>query len=135
MNNKVSEAVLAVAGLEEFTAANAGVFRKQVCAALDGHSIVEVDLSRTKAMDCAGLGALIAVRNLAYSRHGGVRLVGVTPVVQRLFDVVRAGDLFEVVDAKAPEDNPFLNAPGLSFQPPLIPAYSPSDFSMLSASH
>jgi anti-anti-sigma factor len=110
METKIDGTVLMIAGLEEFTAANAGVFRTQVCAALNGHSVVEVDLSRTTAMDCAGLGALVAVRNLAHRRNGAVRLMGATPVVQRLFEVVRAEDLFEVVNVKAQEKPSFVGA-------------------------
>ena len=51
-------------------------------------------------MDCAGLGALIAVRNLARDRNGVVRLVNPTPTVQLLFDAVRATDIFEMANAR-----------------------------------
>ena len=51
-------------------------------------------------MDCAGLGALIALRNLARGRNGGVRLLNRTPIVQQLFDVVRAGHMFEIVNTR-----------------------------------
>jgi len=51
-------------------------------------------------MDCTGLGALIALRKLARARNGGVRLVNPTPTVQRLFDVLRAGELFEIVNTR-----------------------------------
>jgi anti-anti-sigma regulatory factor len=55
-------------------------------------------------MDCAGLGALIALRNLARARNGAVRLLNPTPTVQRLFDVVRAEEIFEIVNT--PTDTP-----------------------------
>jgi anti-anti-sigma regulatory factor len=51
-------------------------------------------------MDCAGLGALIALRNLARDRNGVVRLVNPTPTVQLLFDAVRATDIFEMANAR-----------------------------------
>ena len=56
-------------------------------------------------MDCTGLGALIALRKLARARNGGVRLVNPAPIVQRLFDEVRAGQIFEIVITR-PTDHP-----------------------------
>ena len=121
METTESGTVLTVAGLEELTAANADQFRNQVCAALDGHTVVEIDLSRTKTMDCAGLGALIAVRHLTCCRNGGVRLLGLTQAVQRLFDVVRAGCLFDIVNVEAPE-NPSLGRSSASL-PLSLPSF------------
>ena len=85
------------------TAANHELFRNQICAELNGHATIEIDLSRTSFMDCAGLGALIALRNQARARDGGVRLVNPTPPVQRLFDIVQAGEIFEIVNARPTE--------------------------------
>jgi len=42
METTDSGTVLTVAGLEELTAANADQFRNQVCAALDGHTVVDI---------------------------------------------------------------------------------------------
>ena len=82
------------------TAANHELFRNQICAELNGHATIEIDLSRTRFMDCAGLGALIALRKLAHARNGAVRLVNPTPAVQGLFDVTRAGEIFEIVNTR-----------------------------------
>jgi anti-anti-sigma factor len=95
-----STEALRVEGLTELTAANCKLFRKQVCAALNGHTIVEIDLSQTMSLDCAGLGALIAVRNLARPRNCIVRLVNPTSPVQQLLDLVRAGRIFEIVHTR-----------------------------------
>src|SRR5438876_3189919 len=100
MGARIAEEVLTVGGVEELTAANQELFRKQICTALNGHTTIEIDLSRTTFMDCTGLGALIALRKLARARNGGVRLVNPTPTVQRLFDVLHAGELFEIVNTQ-----------------------------------
>src|ERR1043165_3836848 len=71
----IGTGILSVAGYAELTAANSNRFRKEVCGALNGHKIVEVDLSQTTTMDCTGLGALIALRNLALARKGAARLM------------------------------------------------------------
>jgi anti-anti-sigma factor len=92
--------VLTVAGYDELTAATCKVFRKQVCAALNGHTEVEIDLSQTTAIDCAGFGALIAIRNLTRGRNA-VRLINPTSQVQQLLDLMRAGQIFEIVKTTA----------------------------------
>jgi anti-anti-sigma factor len=88
----------------ELTAANNEQFRKQICTALNGHTTLEVDLSRTTSMDCAGLGTLIALQNLTRDRNGAMRLMNPTQAVQRLFDVVCAGHMFEIVNARPTAD-------------------------------
>ena len=104
MASKIANQVLTVGGFAELTADNNEQFRKEICTALNGHTTIEIDLSRTTFMDCTGLGALIALRKLARARNGGVRLVNPTPTVQRLFDVVRAGQMFEIVNARPTAD-------------------------------
>jgi len=103
MKVKIANEVLTVGGFAELTAVNDELFRKQICTDLNGHTTVEIDLSRTRFMDCTGLGALIALRNQARARNGGVRLVNPTGSVQRLFDVVRAGEIFEIVNTRPTE--------------------------------
>ena len=93
----VGDRVLRVMAEAELTAAHSRRFRKQVRAALNGHTSVEIDLSHTTTLDCAGLGALIAIRNLARDRKGVVRLVNPGAGVQQLLELMRAGELFELV--------------------------------------
>jgi len=94
------EEVLTFGGFEELTAANADIFRKEFQAAVNGHKVIEVDLSQTTFMDCGGLGALIALRNLARDHNGIVRLLNPTPLVHFFFEVMGVGNIFEIVDAK-----------------------------------
>ena len=93
----IAEDVLTLVGLAELTAANSHRFRNKVCAALNGHKVVEIDLAQTTSMDCAGLGALIAIRNLTCSRSGVVRLMNPTSPVRQLLDLTRTGQIFEIV--------------------------------------
>jgi anti-sigma B factor antagonist len=100
MGVTIAEEVLTFGGFKELTAANADMFRKEVHAAVNGHKVIEVDLSQTTFMDCGGLGALIGLRNFARGRNGVMRLVNPTPAVRRLFDAVNAGQMFEIVNAQ-----------------------------------
>ena len=93
-----AEKVLRVRGLRKMTAANSKLFRKTVCAALDEQTEIEIDLSRTTSVDCAGLGALVAVRNRICGRNGIVRLMNPSPSVQQLLNLMRAGQAFEIVN-------------------------------------
>ena len=65
MGIRVSNEVLRVGGFAELTAANSDKVGRKIRAGLNGHTTIEIDLSRTTFMDCTGLGALIALRNLA----------------------------------------------------------------------
>jgi anti-anti-sigma factor len=94
-----SEQVLKVVGFEGMTAANCHLFRKTACAAWTGHTDVEIDLSETTSIDCAGIGALIAVRNLTVEHNGVARLMNPTSTVQQMLDLTRTGHLFEIVNA------------------------------------
>jgi len=95
----LSDPVLRVVGLAEMTATNCNLFRKTASAAWNGHTDVEIDLSQTIFMDCAGLGALIAVGKLTHERHGVARLMNPTSSVQQLLELTRTWQLFEIVNA------------------------------------
>ena len=88
-----------IEGFAELTDANCKLFRKQVCAALNGRTVVEIDLSRTTCMDCAGLGVDFSRQ---FSRPPERRSAPPqsTSAVQQLLDLVRAGLVFEIVNTR-----------------------------------
>jgi anti-anti-sigma factor len=100
MEVTMAKTVLTVVGFAELTAANSKLFRNKVGAALNGHTVVEIDLSRTTIMDCAGVGALIALRHLIRGGNGVVRLMNPTSPVQQMLDLVRAGQILEIVTTR-----------------------------------
>lgn len=57
-----------------------------------------VDLSATRLMDSAGLGALILVRQHAAARRQVVRLRGVSEEIRLLLVLTKLEDLFEIED-------------------------------------
>jgi anti-anti-sigma factor len=102
-----SEQILRIVGFTEMTAANCNQFRKAACAAWNGHTDVEIDLSQTTLIDCAGVGALIAAGKLARGRNGVARLMNPTSSVQQLLELTRTGQLFDIVNTN--ETDPAAN--------------------------
>jgi len=98
METEIAEKVLTVVGFAELTASNSKLFVKRVRAALNEHTVVEIDLSQTTCMDCTGLGALIAIGNPVHHRKIVVRLINPTSQVQQLLHVMHAGQILEIVD-------------------------------------
>jgi len=94
------EKVLSVAGTRVLTTATARKFRERVFAALNGHDVIEVDLSGTTFLDCGGLGALIALRNATRDRKGRMRLLNPTPPVEQVLNLLEAQRVFEIVTAR-----------------------------------
>lgn len=105
---------LNVSGVRELSAANARLFRNEVCARLapELHH-VDIDLSQTGLVDSCGLGALVSLYKAAndQSNNGGVtvRLINPQPPVQQVFELTRMHRLFEIVAARGSsngDDNP-----------------------------
>ena len=65
-----------------------GVLREQAPA------VVEVDLAGVVFLDCAAIGALVAVRNAAIEAGGEMRVSHLQPIVRRVLDVTGLLDLF-----------------------------------------
>lgn len=104
--------VVTLGGIRELSAANAEVFRQGAHAAMNGQKVIEIDLSQTTVMDCAGLGALIALRNRARDRNARVHLLNPTIPVQGLLA------LMQVACGCGTSGG----IPGLASRPPFIPA-------------
>lgn len=74
-------------------------FRRTVEDALarlpEGGTLI-VDLARTRAVDSAGLGALVVIQRRAAARQQTVRLVNVTDELRSLLTLSRLADLFDM---------------------------------------
>ena len=61
-----------------------------------GVTQIVMDLSMIDSVDSSGIGLLIATRNSLAKVGGGLRIIGVSPRIQQLFDVMRLGRHFEI---------------------------------------
>jgi anti-sigma B factor antagonist len=98
MKTSSHAATLLVTEIAELDASSAAAFRDGVREVLaPGHTVLEVDLSRTTFLDSSGLGALIGLHKTMCARQGRVRVVNPTPTVQQILELTRLHQLFEIV--------------------------------------
>ncbi|MBA4866385.1 STAS domain-containing protein [Streptomyces sp. PSKA54] len=62
----------------------------------DGYTRLVVDCSRLEFCDSTGLNVLLGARLKADAQGGGVHLVGMRPVVARVFEITGADAVFTV---------------------------------------
>jgi len=88
------------------------VLREQTPAVLD------VDLGRVAFLDCAGVGALVAVRNAAV--HAGIqlRVTHLQRIVRRVLDLVGLLDVLTRIDRPRPRPAPSRTAVTPTATPP-----------------
>src|SRR4051812_18729817 len=65
----------------------------------DGYARLVVDCSRLEFCDSTGLNVLLGARLKAEAAGGGVHLVGMRPVVARVFEITGADAVFTVHDS------------------------------------
>jgi anti-anti-sigma factor len=96
---------LSVSEIDQLAAVNSRSFQAELRAALPSNiRQIDLDLSQTAMMDCSGISALIALRNLALQRNPdlSIRLFNAPAAVQRIFKLTEAGHLFAVAPSPSP---------------------------------
>lgn len=89
---------LAISGVGELNAANAGGFRDDIRAALQKDTTtIDIDLSVTTFVDSSGLGALIALQKTMTDRGGVVRIVNPRANVLQILELTRLHRVFEIL--------------------------------------
>lgn len=82
---------------EPITLALAGELRPQLQQLIaEGVSSIVIDLSMVDLVDSSGIGLLIATHNSLAKAGGGLRVIGVSPDIERLFKVMRLDRHFTV---------------------------------------
>ena len=90
---------LDVSGINALNAANSQTFRRVLCGSLPaGVTTIKLDLSDTQAIDCRGLGALVALQKCAArkNRKVAINVMNLSPRIQRLFELTHMNRFFEV---------------------------------------
>lgn len=105
MKIEISDDTMRVTDLPDLTEPQAAAFQAELSAALPEHpGVIEVDLGRTKHVDCSGLGALVAVYDQAQQRNRGatLRVVDPPPPVRQLIELTRLHRIFSIVERAVP---------------------------------
>ena len=85
---------------EDLDARNSQEAREQLKKLIgEGHHQLVIDLSSLSFIDSSGLGALVAALKAARQHGGNVRLCGLTPGVQSIFELTRLSRVFDVYDS------------------------------------
>lgn len=82
--------VLEVSEIEELDTAHSNAFQTAVTAALPAFpSTIDIDLTRTRFVDCGGLGALVALRKTArrHNCNATLRLVNPPRELRRIVEL------------------------------------------------
>ncbi len=104
MNILQRDGILTVNQVKHLVAANAGLFREKVQAAMSPElKAIEVDFSEVDRVDSHGIGALLLVHKTACNRHGEVplRLLNPQTSVQQVIELTRMHRIFEIVKRPA----------------------------------
>jgi anti-anti-sigma factor len=84
-----SPATVRVAVVGEVDLATAPAFRERLLSVLHDYTpaVLDVDLGGVTFLDCAGIGALVGVRNAAVQAGRRIRVTHPQPFVRRVLDV------------------------------------------------
>lgn len=86
----------------DLTRADSTEWRAQLDAALGGaRRNIEVDLSRTHALDSRGLGVLAVLHKTAQRHDAVCRLLNPAPPVRQILELARMNKVFQVTSAQA----------------------------------
>jgi len=97
MNIQRDEDTLTISGMEELTAANAGVFQKSITDQLSP-SIKKLHLmaDNMKLMDSTGLGVLIIIHTRLAQNGGQITISHPTGIVEQLLKMTRLNQVFQI---------------------------------------
>jgi anti-sigma B factor antagonist len=88
--------IIGFSELGSLEASNSPEFREKVAALLEGRTKVILDLSNVTFVDSSGIGALVATSRSLSANDGELRLVGLSPAVQTVFELTRLYRAFEI---------------------------------------
>ncbi len=88
-------------------ASNAGELRAQVGEVLASCSRLIFDMSRVEFVDSSIIGALVGFLRRAHAAGGDVKLIGLTPNVETIFEVTRLQRVFSIHPTVAEAVNEF----------------------------
>ena len=94
--SRFGDVAVAVVPVPELDASNAGEFKHDIAAVLEGDEHVVLDLSRVRFVDSSGLGAFISCLRKLHAKGGELKLAGLSKPVRAVFELVRMHRIFDI---------------------------------------
>ena len=95
---QVGDVAVATVNVDEFDAANADDFKREVAPMLQACSRLVLDLNRVRFVDSSGCGAILSCLKHATSAGGDVKLCRVSRPVRTTFELIRLHRICEIFD-------------------------------------
>jgi anti-anti-sigma regulatory factor len=81
----------------------ADAFRRSAMLLIGGFDSLSINLAGVRAVDCQGLGSLVAVLTLAVNRGKQVRITHASPLVFEMLQVSNMGQFSDLSGSKRPQ--------------------------------
>jgi len=98
--DRIDGIAVATVPVDELDASNAGEFKRDIAAVLQGNSQLVLDLSRLRFVDSSGLGAMLSCLRQLSGKSGDLKLCGMSKQVRGLFELVRMHRIFDIFGSK-----------------------------------
>src|SRR6059036_2194732 len=85
-----------VADVQSLDATNAGTLKSEVAAKVPAAKNLVLTLSAIHSIDSAGIGALVTILKTVRKAGGRLGLVGVSPQVYSVLEIIRLTTVFEI---------------------------------------
>jgi len=85
-----------LAGVDSLDATNAGALKSEVAAKVPAAKSMVLTLSAVHSIDSAGIGALVTILKTVRKAGGRLALVGVSPQVFSVLEIIRLTTVFEI---------------------------------------
>jgi anti-sigma B factor antagonist len=97
---KVGDVTIVAVNVEEFDAGNADDFRLAIAPVLKECRKLILDLDRVRFIDSRGCGAILSCLKHLSAAGGDLKLCRATPLVLRVFELIRMNSICEVVGTR-----------------------------------
>jgi anti-sigma B factor antagonist len=97
---KVGDVTIVAVNVEELDAGNADAFRHAMAPVLKDCRKLVLDLDRVQFVDSRGCGGILSCLKHISPTGGDLKLCRVTPPVQMVFDLIRMGNICQIVNSR-----------------------------------